>query len=311
MRLTTCTALLFSTLLASLPACKSGEATTEAPKDKPSAPAPEPPKTAAADTSSPEDVSKPAPDKVDLATRLAPPKDVAGPPADAVQASGLWSKVLSPGKGTDHPGPDAAAIVNYSVWTTDGKLVDSTYKRGETRTLELGKTIAGFSDGIRLMVEGERRRIWIPEKLAYKGRAGKPAGMLVVDMELVGWAAPPEAPSDVKHAPKDAHVTPSGLAWKELSPGTGKKHPGPETQVVVHYSGWTTDGKCFDSSVMSGEPARFALDQVIPGWTEGLQLMVAGEKVRFWIPEKLAYAGKPGKPRGMLVFDVELLDVPE
>ena len=311
MRITTCTALLLSTVLSVLPACKGGEPTAEAPEKKATPSAPEPPKVASTDAGSPEDASKPAPEKVDLATLLAPPPDVAGPPEDAEKASGLRSVVLRPGTGAEHPGADASAVVNYSVWTTDGKLVDSTYKRGEPRTLKLGKTIAGFREGIRLMVEGERRRIWIPEKLAYKGRAGKPAGMLVVDMELVRWADPPEAPKDVRRAPKDAHVTPSGLAWKELAPGTGKKHPGPQTRVMVHYSGWTTDGKCFDSSVMSGEPAQFALDQVIPGWTEGLQLMVAGQKARFWIPEKLAYAGKPGKPKGMLVFDVELLDVAE
>ena len=79
--------------------------------------------------------------------------------------------------------------------------------------------------------------------------------------------------------------------------------------MTVHYSGWTTDGKLFDSSVTRGKPATFGLDQVIKGWTEGLQLMVEGEKRRFWIPEKLAYGGKAGNPAGMLVFDVELLEI--
>ena len=77
----------------------------------------------------------------------------------------------------------------------------------------------------------------------------------------------------------------------------------------MHYTGWTTDGKMFDSSVVRGEPATFALDGVIPGWTEGLQLMYEGEKTRFWIPEKLAYQGQPGAPKGMLVFDVELIRI--
>jgi peptidylprolyl isomerase len=65
----------------------------------------------------------------------------------------------------------------------------------------------------------------------------------------------------------------------------------------------------FESSLTRGQPAEFSLDGVIPGWTEGLQMMVEGEKRRFWIPEHLAYAGQPGKPQGMLVFDVELLDI--
>ena len=69
------------------------------------------------------------------------------------------------------------------------------------------------------------------------------------------------------------------------------------------------DGTKFDSSVDRGEPSEFGLNQVIRGWTEGLQLMVAGEKTRFWIPENLAYQGRKGAPAGMLVFDVELLEI--
>jgi peptidylprolyl isomerase len=94
-----------------------------------------------------------------------------------------------------------------------------------------------------------------------------------------------------------------------LQKGTGTQHPGATDKVTVHYSGWTTDGKMFDSSVMRGQPATFGLNQVIAGWTEGLQLMVEGEKRRLWIPEALAYKGMPGKPKGMLVFDVELIKI--
>jgi peptidylprolyl isomerase len=65
----------------------------------------------------------------------------------------------------------------------------------------------------------------------------------------------------------------------------------------------------FDSSIARGEPVTFGLNQVIPGWTEGVQLMVEGEKTRFWIPEELAYKGRPGAPQGMLVFEIELLKI--
>ncbi len=116
------------------------------------------------------------------------------------------------------------------------------------------------------------------------------------------------APADVAAAPADAKTTESGLAYKVLQKGTGTDHPGATTAVKVHYTGWTTDGKMFDSSVKRGEPASFPLNRVIPGWTEGLQLMVVGEKTRFWIPVELAYGGRPGRPAGMLVFDVELLE---
>jgi peptidylprolyl isomerase len=120
--------------------------------------------------------------------------------------------------------------------------------------------------------------------------------------------APLPAPPDVKTAPRDAKKTSSGLAYKVLTPGTGKAHPTASSEVTVHYSGWTTDGRMFDSSVVRGAPATFPLNRVIAGWTEGVQLMVEGEKTRFWIPESLAYRGQR-EPYGMLVFDVELIRI--
>ena len=79
--------------------------------------------------------------------------------------------------------------------------------------------------------------------------------------------------------------------------------------MTVHYTGWSTDGMMFDSSVSQNRPASFGLDEVIPGWTQGVQMMVEGEKRRFWIPAALAYEGTPDKPQGMLVFDIELIRI--
>ncbi len=115
------------------------------------------------------------------------------------------------------------------------------------------------------------------------------------------------APDDVAAAPADAEKTPSGLASRMLVEGTGTEHPTATSTVTVHYTGWTTDGEMFDSSVERGSTATFPLNRVIPGWTEGLQLMVVGEKRRFWIPADLAY-GESGRVAGMLVFDVELFE---
>jgi FKBP-type peptidyl-prolyl cis-trans isomerase len=117
------------------------------------------------------------------------------------------------------------------------------------------------------------------------------------------------APPDVAAPPADALTSPTGLVTKVQVPGTGTRHPQASSRVRVHYTGWTTDGKMFDSSVARNEPISFGLNQVIPGWTEGVQLMVEGETRRLWIPEKLAYRGQPGAPKGMLVFDVELIRI--
>jgi FKBP-type peptidyl-prolyl cis-trans isomerase len=235
------------------------------------------------------------------------PPDVAAPPADAVKtASGLATKVIKAGSGKDHPTRDDLATVDYSGWTTDGKMFDSSVASGKPSTFPVKGVIPGFSEGLQLMVPGEQRRLWIPEALAYKGQPARPKGMLVFDVKLIEM--PNRAPADVKAPPADARTTVSGLAYKVLQRGTGGRHPRTSSEVTVHYTGWTTDGKMFDSSVVRGQPTTFSVDGVIAGWTEGLQLMFEGEKTRFWIPEKLAYGGKQA-PYGMLVFDVELIKI--
>jgi peptidylprolyl isomerase len=127
-------------------------------------------------------------------------------------------------------------------------------------------------------------------------------------------AAPPApgaqpAPSDVAAPPANATRTASGLASRVLTPGTGTAHPGATDRVTVHYTGWTTDGQMFDSSHTRGAPATFGVNQLIPGWTEGLQRMTVGEVTRFWIRQAIAYNGAMGSPAGMLVFDVELISI--
>lgn len=105
---------------------------------------------------------------------------------------------------------------------------------------------------------------------------------------------------------------PSGLQYEVLEAGSGTEHPGPTDKVAVHYRGTFIDGEEFDSSIDHKEPIRFALNQVIHGWTEGLQLMVEGEKARFVLHSDLAY-GKRGAgnipPGSTLIFEVELLSI--
>lgn len=124
--------------------------------------------------------------------------------------------------------------------------------------------------------------------------------------------APAELPSSMD--PKDYKSTPSGLMYRELRPGTGKQPAGPAAVVKVDYAGKHLDGTVFDSSYDRGEPIEFPLNRVIPGWTEGVQLMKEGAKYEFLIPSRLAYGpkGTPGgpiRPNEDLYFVVELHEV--
>ncbi len=115
---------------------------------------------------------------------------------------------------------------------------------------------------------------------------------------------------------KGIKKTDSGMLYEVISEGKGAKPASANSTVVVHYTGTLIDGTKFDSSVDRGQPATFALNQVIKGWTEGLQLMNAGSKYRFYIPPELAYGSdaRPGSPIGpnsTLIFDVELIEVKE
>lgn len=108
--------------------------------------------------------------------------------------------------------------------------------------------------------------------------------------------------------------TESGMLYEIVEQGDGAKPASANSTVVVHYAGTLIDGSEFDSSIKRGQPATFALNQVIKGWTEGLQLMNAGSKYRFYIPPNLAYGSdaRPGGPIGpnsTLIFDVELIEV--
>jgi FKBP-type peptidyl-prolyl cis-trans isomerase len=263
----------------------------------------------------------PAPEKkiAEAPKGLPAPEDVKAAPADAQKTeSGLASKVLTPGTGKEHPTAEDTVKVHYTGWKTDGVMFDSSVVRGEPTSFPLNRVIKGWTEGVQLMVEGEKRRFWIPGNLAYGDtptRPGAPAGTLVFDVELLSITkapTPPKVPEDVAAPPKGAKKTKTGMSYRVLQHGKGTVHPQATSMVEVHYSGWTTDGKMFDSSVMTGNPATFPLNGVIPGWTEGVQLMVVGEKTRFWIPGKLAYGdtpAQPGAPAGTLVFDIELLAI--
>lgn len=110
----------------------------------------------------------------------------------------------------------------------------------------------------------------------------------------------------------DIIETDSGLQYQVLTKGTGEEHPSASSKVKVHYHGTLMNGTVFDSSVERNQPISFGLNQVISGWTEGVQLMVVGDKFRFYIPAKLGYGDRAAgaiPPGSLLIFDVELLAI--
>jgi FKBP-type peptidyl-prolyl cis-trans isomerase len=122
-------------------------------------------------------------------------------------------------------------------------------------------------------------------------------------------ADPTTAPLDVAAPPETSRRGTNGLRFCILRRGEGTTYPTADSQVRVHYTGWTTDGVMFDSSHTRGEPISLPVNGVIRGWTMSLTHMTEGQLRRVWIPEELAYAGAEGRPAGMLVFDIELVAI--
>ncbi len=242
---------------------------------------------------------------------------LATPPPDAERTpSGLASLVLHPGSGKNHPRKHSVVRVHYVGWTSDGQVFDSSRARGEPAEFGLDKVIAGWTEGVPLMVVGEERRFWIPAELAYGngGRQGTPQGALTFDVELLAIVSTPmvpDVPPDVAAAPSDAKRTSSGLAYKTLTPGDGDR-PDKDDMISIEFTGWTPDGRMFDSTFTNDHgPTTFHLGRGIPGWVEGIQLMRVGETTRFWIPQKLFFGDKPpeGQPKGDVVFDIHLVEI--
>jgi peptidylprolyl isomerase len=182
--------------------------------------------------------------------------------------------------------------------------------RDQPIDFNLDLTVPAFEEAFQMMVPGEKRRLWVPKEMAKLEETSKIRTDMVFDVELISFARKPVTPPDVSRPPSDALRTESGLATKVLRPGTGSRHPAHGDVVVVHYAGWTRNGEMFDASFNYGKPGTFTLGDRMPmGWNEALKMMVVGEKRRIWIPEELAYGGREDRPKGMLVFEVELLEI--
>jgi peptidylprolyl isomerase len=203
------------------------------------------------------------------------------------------------------------------VWNSDGKMLDNTMGRERPTIVAPWKESPALNEILTNMTVGERARFWVDaDKAAATGRAIPGAkGVLCYEVEVSqiekAVHEAPLTPADVAKPPADARKSPKGVFYKVLkaAPAKNTQHPQPNETVKVKYTGWTTDGRMFDSSEIRGEPAVFSLTGVVAGWTDAIPLMSVGDRWRLWIPEPLAYKGKPGKPKGMLVFEVELIEI--
>ena len=241
------------------------------------------------------------------------PSPLDAPPANAIEtAGGMAYIVLKPAPAPERTvGP---AFVQYlaDVWSADGVTRANSRQDGPqvASIRRLAVEQPGLARALMSTPVGETRRWWIQADRLKPGYLGMPDLLHVIDLTVLGEVDPVAAPADVAAPPADAIRTGSGLAYRILKAGEGGDKPGASSTIVIHYTGWTGDGRVFDSSVLRDQQAVFPLAQLIPGWQEGVRLMSRGDTYRFWIPGHLAYDGDPNpqSPKGMLVFDVTLFD---
>jgi len=242
--------------------------------------------------------------------------------------SGLEYVVLESGDADGvSPGANDCATVHYEGRLAEtGEKFDSSYDRRQPATFNVSGVIAGWTEALQLMVPGDEWVLLIPADLAY-GDSPRPGGLIKPGDDLsfrvelldavsmpalgtAGWEALPDWTAE----DAEFETTESGLKYVVLDAAPeDASSPERSDRVVVHYEGrFASSGETFDASFIRCEPAMFGVGQVIPGWTEMLQLMDEGEEVVVWIPSDLAY-GKRGKgpigPDEDLVFHVKLLDI--
>ena len=252
---------------------------------------------------------------VDIKEAPAIPADLKAPPADALTTKKTQTKYVVVRQGT---GKDAAHIADevtfhYTVWDPEGRMIDTTEMKKQPARSTPYKQAPAFEEILEELVPGERVRAWLDASALKEQVKTAVTGPVVLEVEVLqidkAKGDPPPVPTDVAKPPGDAKKTAKGVFYKILKPGKGGDKPKATDSVKVHYTGWTTDGRMFDSSVIRGEPSEFSLQGVIAGWTDGLQMLSVGDRARFWIPDTLAYKGQQGRPQGMLVFDIELLEI--
>lgn len=266
-------------------------------------------------------------EKPKIAAKAPGPVDSDAPEEYSTTESGLKYRIRRKSEG-DKPTPDKMVSIDYRVWLDDGTILETTYGTGGVpATFQLNTDHArGRAEGIQLVAPGGMIELEVPEAPAVADRPALPKLHYLIELHKVMEAPKATDPPGVdprpgssaqpgrvdEDAPEEFTTTASGLKYRIRRKSDGRK-PTPANAVKVHYKGWLDSGAQFDSSYDRGNPADFGLGSVIPGWTEGLQLVGTGGMIELEIPSKLGYGpgGKPPviPPDATLHFLVELIDV--
>jgi FKBP-type peptidyl-prolyl cis-trans isomerase len=235
-----------------------------------------------------------------------------------VSASGLASAVLVQGTGANKPGIDDNVKVHYSGWTADGRLFDSSENSGTAPTVAVNGVISGWTEALQGMVEGEKRRIWIPGNLAFgkSGKPGRPAGDLIYDLQLLRIEPAfqlPKAPENLTTPPSGAVLETNGIKWVKLENGRGNRHLVDVSQIGLHFTIWHANGEIAATTRHSNQARSYKIEELPLSLREIVKSMHEGESRRLWLPENPTPPGPTRLilPKGKAVMDILLESIAE
>lgn len=226
------------------------------------------------------------------------PQDINQPPEGAQRSkSGFLFQVLEAGDGGARPDGNDFVTVQYTAYRPDGAKFESTYDRGQPASFFVDRAFPAWQDNLPAMLPGEKRRIWVPEQ----------GGNAVFDLELLGFVPIPEPPAALMQAPQDAQKTSFGAFTKVISkPENGTAYTD-EGGVMTSYTLWSAEGKVLESSFARRRPTLLPLDRLMPALSDILKNTVIGEKLYAWIPESVHQGNWPGRPKGLMIFEIEVM----